>query len=93
MPELPEVETVRQILRSEVIGKTIQEIEIYKSEDETKKWASLVKEISEAEFINTLIGKVIYKIDRKGKWLFFIIVKKNLLIFYLTQSIVGNRRC
>ena len=30
MPELPEVETVRQILRSEVIGKTIQEIEIYK---------------------------------------------------------------
>ena len=67
MPELPEVETVRQILRSEVIGKTIQEIEIYKLEDETKKRASLVKEISEAEFINTLVGKVIYKIDRKEK--------------------------
>ena len=67
MPELPEVETVRQILRSEVIGKTIQEIEIYKSEDETKKRARLVKEISETEFINTLVGKVIYKIDRKGK--------------------------
>ena len=67
MPELPEVETVRQILRSEVIGKTIQEIEIYKSEDETKKRASLVKEISEVEFINKLVGKVIYEIDRKGK--------------------------
>jgi formamidopyrimidine-DNA glycosylase len=67
MPELPEVETVRQILRSEVIGKTVQKVEIYKSEDETKKRASLIKEISEVEFINTLVGKVIYKIDRKGK--------------------------
>jgi formamidopyrimidine-DNA glycosylase len=67
MPELPEVETVRQILRSEIIGKIINEIEIYKSKDETKKRISLIKEMSEEEFINSLKGKTIHEIDRKGK--------------------------
>ena len=67
MPELPEVETVRQILRSEIIGKTIQKVEIYKSEDETKKRVSLIKKMGEEEFINTLIGKTIHEIERKGK--------------------------
>ena len=67
MPELPEVETVRQILRSEVIGKTIQKIEIYQPEDETKKRVSLIKEMDEEEFINLLKSKTIQEIDRKGK--------------------------
>lgn len=67
MPELPEVETVRQILRSEVIGKTINKIEIYKPEDETKKRISLIKERSEEEFIDLLKGKTIYEVERKGK--------------------------
>ena len=67
MPELPEVEMVRQILRNEVIGKTIQEIEFHKSEDETKKRVSLIKEMDEKEFINLLKGKTIQEIDRKGK--------------------------
>ncbi|RHZ35685.1 DNA-formamidopyrimidine glycosylase [endosymbiont GvMRE of Glomus versiforme] len=73
MPELPEVETVRQILRSEIIGKTIQKVEIYKPKDEARKRISLVKEISEEELVNLLIGKTIYEIDRKGKCLFFIL--------------------
>ena len=48
-------------------GKIIQKIEIYKSEDETKKRVSLIKEMDEEEFINLLKGKTIYEIDRKGK--------------------------
>jgi formamidopyrimidine-DNA glycosylase len=67
MPELPEVETVRQILRLEIIGKTIHKVEIYKPEDET------IKEMNEGEFINLLVGKTIHEIERKGKWLFFIL--------------------
>ena len=67
MPELPEVETVRQILRSEVIGKTIHQIEIYQPEDETKKRTSLIKGMDEKEFINLLKGKIINEIERKGK--------------------------
>ena len=91
MPELPEVETVRQILRSEIIGKTIQEIEIYRPEDETKKRASLIKEMGEGEFINLLKGKTIQEIDRKGKWLFFILtnqekIKTQVLISHLGMT-------
>ncbi|CAI2161730.1 1302_t:CDS:2 [Funneliformis geosporum] len=71
MPELPEVETVRQVLiKSGIIGETIHDIEIYKPKDETKKRTSLVKEMSEEEFINLLKGKTIHEIDRKeGKLL------------------------
>jgi formamidopyrimidine-DNA glycosylase len=91
MPELPEVETVRQILRSEIIEKSINKIEIYKPEDETKKRTSLIKEISEAEFINTLKGKTIHEIERKGKWLFFILtnqgkIKTHVLISHLGMT-------
>ena len=67
MPELPEVETVRQILRSEIIGKTIQKIEVHKSEDEAKRRTSLIKEMEEGEFVNLLKGKTIHEIERKGK--------------------------
>ena len=67
MPELPEVETVRQILRREIIGKIIQKIEIYKPKDETNKRVSLIKKISEEEFVNLLAGKTIHEIERKGK--------------------------
>lgn len=67
MPELPEVETVRQILRSEMIGKTIRQVEVYQSKDEAKKRISLIKEMSEEEFINLLKDKTIHEIDRKGK--------------------------
>jgi formamidopyrimidine-DNA glycosylase len=67
MPELPEVETVRHMLRAEIVGKTICEIEIHKSEVETKKRTSLIKEMDEEKFINLLKGKIIQEIERKGK--------------------------
>src|SRR5437660_7735646 len=91
MPELPEVETVRQILRPETIRKNIHEIEIYKSEDETKKRVSLIKEMDEEKFVNLLKGKTIHEIDRKGKWLFFILtnqekIKTHVLISHLGMT-------
>nr|CAG8439252.1 2920_t:CDS:2 [Entrophospora candida] len=49
MPELPEVETVRQILRSEILGKIVQKIEIYKPKDETKIRKSMIKEIKRSK--------------------------------------------
>ena len=67
MPELPEVETVRQILRSEIIGKKIKKVEIYKPKDEVNKRVSLIKKMSEEEFVSLLAGKIIHEIERKGK--------------------------
>ena len=60
MPELPEVETVRQILiKSGIVNQTIQKIEVYNSK--------LIKEITEKEFVDLLLGQTIHKLERKGK--------------------------
>jgi len=60
MPELPEVETVRQILiRTGIINQTIQKVEVYNSK--------LIKETPEKEFIDLLLGQTIHKLERKGK--------------------------
>jgi len=72
MPELPEVETVlRAIQKSEIIGSPISRIEINKSYH--------IKEITQQEFINKLLGETIHKIERKGKQLIFILDKWALL--------------
>ncbi|CAG8627271.1 10829_t:CDS:2 [Cetraspora pellucida] len=42
MPELPEVESVRRILRPEIIGKKFQKVEIYKPKDEVNKREKLL---------------------------------------------------
>ena len=60
MPELPEVETVRRYLESEILGKTIQGIEVYREKNIITEYRSFVKEI---------IGKKIIKLGRKGKFL------------------------
>jgi len=60
MPELPEVETVRQILiNSGIINQTIQKVEVYNSK--------LIKETAEKEFIDLLLRQTIHKLERKGK--------------------------
>ena len=60
MPELPEVETVRQILiKSGIINQTIQKVEAFNSK--------LIKNISEKEFVDLLLGQTIHKLERKGK--------------------------
>src|SRR4051812_13854216 len=88
MPELPEVETVRQILiASGIVGETIQNVEIYK--DETKNRTSLIKEIDEEEFINLLKNKTIHEIDRKGKWLFFILINQEKVKTHVLISHLG----
>jgi formamidopyrimidine-DNA glycosylase len=60
MPELPEVETVRQILISSgIINQTIHKLEIFNSK--------LIKGTTEKEFIDLLLGQTIHKLERKGK--------------------------
>ncbi len=60
MPELPEVETVRRYLESEILGKTIQGIEVYREKNIITDYSS---------FVNEIIGKRIIKLGRKGKFL------------------------
>ena len=63
MPELPEVETVRQTLRRNILGKEIAGI--------TVLYERMIVGISKEEFISKLIGKKLLEIGRKGKYLYF----------------------
>ncbi|WP_163538140.1 DNA-formamidopyrimidine glycosylase [Gracilibacillus sp. YIM 98692] len=64
MPELPEVETIRQTLKQLVIGKQIKDIEI--------KWPKIIKQPDDiGEFKQRIIKQTIQDIRRKGKFLLF----------------------
>lgn len=64
MPELPEVETVRQTLRQFVLKKEIQSIDVYYDK---------MIEGDTQEFINAVTHQTIQEIDRVGKYLVFIL--------------------
>jgi len=64
MPELPEVETVRQTLKNFIVGKTIKSVE-------TPYDKIIVGNAK--EFARRLEGQIICNLDRVGKYLIFIL--------------------
>ena len=62
MPELPEVETVRNTLKKHILNKTISKVEVY--------YENII-ETDLISFIKTLPNKKIIDILRIGKWLIF----------------------
>ncbi|WLR50181.1 DNA-formamidopyrimidine glycosylase [Bacillus tianshenii] len=78
MPELPEVETVRRTLLELVKGKTIEQIEV--------RWPKLVKEPDDVnQFCERLCGQTIRHIERRGKFLKFIL-DDDVLISHLRME-------
>ena len=65
MPELPEVETVRQSLRLKVRNRIISSVEIY--------YDGIIEYPSVKEFCTNIKGQRINDIDRYGKWLIFVL--------------------
>ena len=64
MPELPEVEGVRRTLvRAGLPGRTITAARV--------GWTKTVKRPSAAEFVETLPGRTIESVERRGKYLVF----------------------
>ena len=63
MPELPEVETVRQTLRRNILGKQIAGINVL--------YERMIVGLDKDEFVSKLTGKTLIEIGRKGKYLFF----------------------
>jgi formamidopyrimidine-DNA glycosylase len=78
MPELPEVETVRQTLRSLVLGEKISGV--------TVLYENIIKDNDLDLFKNTLIGKRINEISRKGKYLIFELDDDYSLISHLRME-------
>jgi formamidopyrimidine-DNA glycosylase len=66
MPELPEVETVKKTLQHLVNGKTIAGVDIY--------WPKIIKKPDDADIFKAmLIGETIRDVERRGKFLRFIL--------------------
>lgn len=63
MPELPEVETVRKVLKKEILNKKIISAEIY--------WSNIIVNPSVKEFKNNIKNQKIIDVKRYGKWLIF----------------------
>ncbi len=63
MPELPEVETVKNTLCNLVVGKTIVDVNF--------SYSRLVRDISVDEFVEKIIGQKICFMNRVGKYLIF----------------------
>ncbi|GAB3065102.1 DNA-formamidopyrimidine glycosylase [Virgibacillus ainsalahensis] len=64
MPELPEVETIKQTLKQFVMNKTIKEVTVY--------WPNIIKEPDDVEQFKLLLAQqTIQDITRRGKFLLF----------------------
>ena len=63
MPELPEVETVKNILKLDIINKKIIKVEVF--------YDKIIKNVDKEEFINSLKDQTFLDISRFGKYLIF----------------------
>ena len=63
MPELPEVETVKESLKLKLVGKTIRSAHIL--------WDNIIAYPSKEEFSKEIGNKTIIDIKRRGKFLMF----------------------
>ncbi len=66
MPELPELEVVRQVLQRRVVGQTITAVEVLPAGG-----AIVVRDLTQVGFSQTLTGAAITAVARRGKFLLF----------------------
>lgn len=63
MPELPEVETIKETLKSKLLNHTIKGISIY--------YPNIIDFPNAKEFEQKIIGETIHNLERRGKWILF----------------------
>ena len=78
MPELPEVETIKNELAPHIIGRTITAVTL--SDDK------IVRQPQPEEFCSRLIGQKITGIERRGKYLIFSLSGGEALIIHLKMT-------
>jgi len=78
MPELPEVETIRNELSPHIIGRRFTGIIIY--------GARLVRQPPVEELCQKLIGQRINSLNRRGKYLIFHLSSSEVLIIHLRMA-------
>jgi formamidopyrimidine-DNA glycosylase len=84
MPELPEVEKIKNELLPHVLGRKIEGADIL--------WDKMVKQPSVEEFSARIIGQTITSLSRRGKYLFFHLSGGEVLVMHMkmTGSLLVN---
>lgn len=77
MPELPEVETVKESLKKVILNKKISNIEIY--------YDRIIQNVSVNEFMDELTGEEFVDIKRSGKYLIFVL-KNHIMLSHLRME-------
>jgi len=78
MPELPEVETVKNQLAPHIIGRTITKVTLH--------WERMVKGQDAAEFLRLVTGQKIMDMTRQGKYLIVHLSNGSKLIIHLKMT-------
>ena len=78
MPELPEVETIKNELSSHIIGRSISGV--------TLLWGKMLRQPSSDEFYIRIQGRKITGLARRGKYLIFRLDSGDSLIIHLKMS-------
>ncbi len=78
MPELPEVETIKNDLRPEVEGRRFTDVSIF--------WPRMVLQPSVEELRQRLAGQVIREVARRGKYLIFRLSGGESLILHMRMT-------
>ena len=78
MPELPEVETIKNELLPHVLGRRITGV--------TLLWERIVRQPSVTEFLSRIIGRRITGLTRRGKYLFFHLSSGEVLVMHMKMT-------
>ncbi len=78
MPELPEVETIKNELLPRILGREVTGV--------TLLWAGIVRQPSAEEFCSRVIGQRITGLTRRGKYLLFDLSSGEVLVMHLKMT-------
>ncbi|MBI4672164.1 MAG: Fpg/Nei family DNA glycosylase [Chloroflexi bacterium] len=85
MPELPELEVVRDVLQRRVVGKTITRIELFQP-----MAALVVRDLTGRGFAETLTGATFDNVTRRGKFLLFAFTRPVSAWLVLNPKLTGR---
>ncbi len=74
MPELPELEVVREVLQRRVVGKTISAVQVI-----PPGGLIVVRDLTHAGFASSLAGTTISGVDRRGKYILLSLQSEGIL--------------
>jgi formamidopyrimidine-DNA glycosylase len=83
VPELPEVEVVRRDLEKEILGRKIRTAEVRNTKNAMR---IIRRHRRRKDFEDALVGRKIWRIDRRGKYLILHLDNSTILVAHLGMS-------